>query len=260
MELKAVLLQPMTEDCPYLDGLTFVSESMVIPDLEHVHLDSLLSMGFRHFGEVFFRPICRDCRQCIPIRVPVQRYNPSRSVRRLFNRAKHLDITLEDPETSDEAFDLYCRHKKRFEMPPRESYEQYVRSFYYPYSFNKTLCIRDPNENNRLVAVSHMDVTTYSMSAIYCYFDEAYARFSPGKLSVYKELELAKQMGVRYLYLGYYVPENRHMNYKIQYKPSQLLMTDHIWIDYVDETGEIKNPLPQPRFRLLADYFGEDVK
>lgn len=251
MEQKALLLYPTTQACPYIEGLTFLSESMLISKLETSHMEALLSKGFRHFGDIFFRPICRDCCLCIPIRIPVQQFIFSRSARRLLKRARYLQITLENPVPSERAFALYNHHKKRFKLQFEESYEQFLKSFFYPFPFSRVLCIRD---NDHLVAVSHLDVTNKAMSAIYCYYDVAYRWYSPGKLSIYKEIEIAREMGIQWLYLGFYVPGNRHMKYKIDFKPSQLLTTDHHWIDYRDETGKILCPLPQPRFQLLANY------
>jgi arginine-tRNA-protein transferase len=81
------------------------------------------------------------------------------------------------------------------------------------------------------------------MSAVYCYFDEAYARFSPGKFAVYKEITMAKELGIQWLYLGYYIPQNRHTYYKIHFKPNQLMREDSKWIDYIDASGKIVNPI-----------------
>ncbi|HLP59964.1 MAG TPA: GNAT family N-acetyltransferase [Candidatus Deferrimicrobium sp.] len=244
MSIKGLLFQPVTEECPYIDGMTAIHENLLVMELEDEDLEKLLSMGFRHFGEVFFRPLCGYCRRCISVRIPVQRFCPSPSVRRLFNRARDLRVSLENPTPSIAAFEIYMKHKKRFkakEYDTQERYEHYVRSFFHPFRFNRMLTIRD---GDVLVAVSHLDVTAHAMSAIYCYFDETYSRFSPGKLAVYKEIELAKEMGIEWLYLGYYIPRNRHTKYKILFKPNQLMVGYDHWFDYLDETGKIMQPLP----------------
>jgi len=114
MSVQGVLLHPVMEECPYFDGRISINESMIIKELDDHDQENLLSMGFRHFGEFFFRPICSHCRSCIPIRIPVREFSPSKSVRRLFNRNKHFRVTLENPPPFKEAFELYNRHKKRF--------------------------------------------------------------------------------------------------------------------------------------------------
>ncbi len=253
MSIRYLLLQPTIDQCPYLDGMIAINENLLIKELEEHHVETFLNMGFRHFGEFFFRSVCAHCRCCIPIRIPVQEFSPSRSVRRLFSRGKHLTVALEEPVPSEEMFQLYRSHKKRFKdkAPGAESYDIYVRSFFYPFPFNRMLTIRD---GEKLAAVSHLDVTANAMSAIYCYFDEAYARYSPGKLAVYKEILLSKEMGIQWLYLGYYIVKNRHTNYKVQFKPNQVMAEENRWIDCMDVAGNILNPLPKPGFQLLADY------
>lgn len=225
------------EECPYIEGLASINETLLIKELTHSDLEMLLSVGFRHFGEIFFRPICAHCRSCISIRIPVQKFIPSRSVKRLLNRSKHFTFTLEKPCPSRDAFRLYLSHKKRFKREVAESFRHYVRSFFAPFPFNRMLTIRD---GETLVAVSHLDITANAMSAVYCYYDEEhYGRFSPGKLAVYKEIEWAKEQGIQFLYLGFYVPQNRHTSYKLLYKPNQLLTGDNHWIDYMDAGGNI---------------------
>jgi arginine-tRNA-protein transferase len=240
MSIKGVLFQPVVEKCPYIDSMISINENMLITELEDHDLEMLLSAGYRHFGEVFFRPLCTHCRSCISIRIPVQQFSPSKSVRRLFNRSKHFNVTLEKPVPRMETFELYNQHKKRFKRQPSESYGLYVKSFFHPFPFNRMLSIRD---GDKLVALSHVDVTANAMSAVYCYFDEAYARFSPGKFAVYKEIKMAKELGIQWLYLGYYIPQNRHTFYKIHFKPNQLMTEDNKWIDYIDASGKIVNPI-----------------
>ncbi len=237
----------MVEECPYINSIISINENMIITDLEDHDLEMLLSLGFRHFGDVFFRPLCTHCRSFISIRIPVQQFSPSKSVRRLFNRNKHFIVTLEKPAPGKETFELYNRHKKRFKRPPSESYELYIKSFFHPFKFNRMLTIRD---SDKLVALSHLDITANAMSAVYCYFDEAYARFSPGKFAVYKEIEMAKEQGAQWLYLGYYIPQNHHTTYKILFKPNQLMTEDNKWIDYMDASGKIGNPIPRIELRL----------
>lgn len=239
-----MLLKPVAEECPYLANMISIYENIYIISLEEDDLETLLSEGFRHFGEVFFKPICTYCNSCISVRIPVQQFSRSKSVKRLFNRNKRFNVILEEkPVPGKEAFELYNRHKKRFKKKYFESYELYVKSFFHHFKFNRMLSIR---EGNKLIAVSHLDVTANTMSAVYCYFDEKYNRFSPGKFAVYKEIELAKEMGIKYLYLGYYIQQNRHTQYKILFKPNQLMVEDNKWRDYMDSSGNIINPLAQP--------------
>lgn len=243
MSIRGVMLQPSTDQCPYITENLAVNENILVAHLETRDLEIMLSLGYRHFGAIFFRPLCSHCRKCISLRIPVRDFKASKSVRRLYNRNKNLRVTLENPVPSQELYQLYLRHKKRFDHPAVESYDLYLKSFFHPFPFNRMLRIRD---GDHTVAVAHLDVTANIMSAIYCYFDEDYARHSPGKFAVYEEIRFAREMGVSWLYLGYYVQENRHTRYKIDFRPNQLLTLNMKWADYLDADGNIVTPFTFP--------------
>ncbi|MCP4219877.1 MAG: GNAT family N-acetyltransferase [bacterium] len=241
MSIRGVLLKPSVSACPHIPGNTAINDNLLVMDMDDQDLENLLSNGFRHFGELFFRPYCLHCRSCIHLRIPVRDFVPSKAVRRLYNRSRHLTVTLESPTPSQEFFDLYVKHKERFKTSFEEGYDEYLNSFYFPYHFNRMLVIRD---GKKTVAVSHVDVTANAMSAVYCYFDDAYARFSPGKLAVYKEIELAAEFGCQWLYIGFYIGRNPHTRYKIDFKPLEFMVEGEDWQVYTDASGKIVNPMP----------------
>lgn len=235
--------------CPYIDGQTFLSESYLIEDVNKEEIDLLLDRGYRHFGKFFFRPVCRSCHRCLPIRIPVERYVFSRNARRLFKRYESFRIDVVDnPEVSEEKFLLYKEHKKRFRETEDsetgvEEFQQFSESFFTNFSFSKTIEIRD---KYKLIAVTHMDDGLEANSAIYCYYNTDYLSLSPGRFSIYKGIELAKNSGKRYYYLGYYVEGNSHMSYKGAYTPNEVLLQEGMWTDGPPEGHEF-----HPLYRLI---------
>ena len=99
-------------------------------------------------------------------------------------------------------------------------------------------------------------MTENALSAIYCYYDDSYTSESLGTFAINKEIEIGRERGASFLYLGYYVAENRHMSYKGRFHPSQVLVQEGDWLDYRDVTGKIlKNDKEiefSPRTRLQA--------
>ena len=51
-----------------------------------------LAMGFRRSGSHVYRPHCATCQACTPVRIPVERFRPSRSQRRCLERNAGLRI------------------------------------------------------------------------------------------------------------------------------------------------------------------------
>ncbi len=217
--------------CPYLEGLTFESETIIIREIDDEGLEFLLSIGFRHFGEHFFRPLCKDCNQCIPVRVPVKKFKFGRNFRRVLRKNRNLKVVVDNLEPTEEKYRLYLSHSERFDQNGSPYYEDFSRSFFENAPYGKELRIYDGQE---LLSVSHMDVTPKIMSAIYCYWDPEYSHLGLGTYAVLRQIALAKQSGCEHLYLGYYVHQNMHMNYKAKFRPIEALLTEEEWVPLVD--------------------------
>jgi len=239
LAVKGIKLEDYVSPCSYLEGRTSIIESVLIHFFDHLSLEGLLENGYRHFGNYFFRPVCRECHQCIPIRIPVKAFRFSKSARRLFKRNERLTVNLDRPVLYLEAYNLYRKHLNRFSDNGQQSYDEFIKSFYYPSPSAYQMSIHD---GNKLVAVSHLDITPHTTSAVYSYYDDEYYAESLGTFLIYKALELSQRLKQDYFYLGYYVPENRHMNYKLRFRPNQLLVKEHYWLDYLGENGGILNP------------------
>ncbi len=231
--------------CPYIRGEIFRSENYIFDRVDPENIDALLERGYRHFGKYFFRPVCTACHRCLPIRIPVSRYEFSRSAKQLLRRNADLQVEyIDKPEASRERYDLYRKHKKRFpEMSnDNDSYENFAESFFSNFPFSMVLEIRD---KDRLVAVTHLDEGTDALSAIYCYYDTDYLSMSPGRYSLYQSLLRARKTGKSYFYLGYYIEENSHMSYKGKYRPNEILLEEGKWI-----SGPGENHSFVPKYRL----------
>ncbi|MCF7913614.1 MAG: arginyltransferase [Spirochaetaceae bacterium] len=232
MNIQGIPMGLLETPCPYIDGLTFESETLVVREIDAEGMNFMLAIGFRHFGEHFFRPLCSECSQCIPIRIPVRKFTFNRSFRRVLRKNRHLRVVQSELEPTAEKYDLYCAHSERFEHNGEPSYEDFKHSFFENAPFGKELQIY---EGEKLLAVSHMDMSPSVLSAIYCYWDPNYAHLSLGTYAVLRQIALARQRRSEYLYLGYYVHENAHMNYKAKFKHIEALLTEYNWVPLLDE-------------------------
>jgi arginine-tRNA-protein transferase len=82
-----------------------------------------------------------------------------------------------------------------------------------------------------LVAVSVIDVGTLSISAVYTYFDPAHGKLSLGTYSVLKQIEMAQNAGMQWVYLGLYVEKNSHLSYKARFKPQERFINSK-WVEF----------------------------
>jgi len=226
LQIEGYQLEKTDSNCPYLEDRLFSSKNFIINLIDEEGLESLLGSGYRHFGEYFFKPQCNDCNECRPIRVPVKDFLFSRSEKRVINKNNKFIIKfIEKPVPNLSYFNLYKEHKRRFKEQEVESYENWVSSFFSNFKSNHLMEIRD---GEILVGVTHLDVTSKIVSAVYCYWNENYSSYSPGKFSILKGIQYAVEIGAEYYYLGYYIKDNKHMSYKANYKPYQLLK-DGVW-------------------------------
>ena len=148
-----------------------------------------------------------------------------------------LIVTIGPPAPSPVSFALYRKHQLRFEHRSDSSYEQYIRSFCSPTLGNMQLSVCD---GSQLVSVLHLDVTSISVSAVYCYYDTDLLERGLGTFSILSAIRYAAELQTSSFYLGYIVEGNRHMMYKSRYRPNEIL-TDRGWISFRDSAGQTRN-------------------
>ena len=92
--------------------------------------------------------------------------------------------------------------------------------------FGKEISYYD--ENGKLICVDLVDITDDGLSSVYCYYDPEYLNLSLGKFSLLNEIEIAKKLNLRWIYLGYYVKNCQSLEYKKDFLPQEKLK------EYVD--------------------------
>lgn len=224
--------------CPYLPGRVARNRAAWAEQIPGSVYHQFMDAGFRRSGKVLYQPVCRGCRQCQMIRVPVATFRPGKSQRRCRRRNEDLVVTLDNPVPTAEKLALYLRyatdwHGKDKTEEDRESFE----AFLYDSPVDTVeYCYRDGS--GRLLAVGICDVCPESFSSVYFYHDPAEARRGLGTFGALVEIDDARRMGIPYYYLGYWVDGCRAMQYKGSFRPNELLHPDGVWRPHGADAGE----------------------
>lgn len=215
--------------CGYFPDRASLTRAFSVGHMPGEIYQQFLDAGFRRSGRIIYQPVCRGCRACVPIRVPVESFSPSRSQRRTRRRNADLRIMIGPPEPTEEKFALY-RHYQAGRHPdgPMEcSWDSFV-DYLYDSPIDTIECeYRDPR--GRLLAVGICDLCPDLLSTVYFYYDPEESRRGLGTFGALQEIELTRRLGLSYYYLGYWITGCRTMEYKATFRPYEVLDADGVW-------------------------------
>lgn len=181
--------------------------------------DSLSQQGFRRSQNVLYRPSCAECSACLSARIDVSAFAPSRSQRRTINRNAGVNRRATSPWASEEQYELFreyldSRHADGgmadmdvFEFAAMIE-ETPIRSRVVEYSDGTT---------GELVGVSLTDVLADGLSMVYSFYAPEMQKHSMGTYMILDHVEIAREAGLPYVYLGYWVPGSQKMGYKAKF-------------------------------------------
>lgn len=182
-----------------------------------------LAMGFRRSGTHVYRPNCVGCRDCTPVRVPVAKFVPDRAQRRCLRRNADLEITARPAERTDENFALYRRYLGSrhaaggMDNPSESDFDVFLSCAWSQTQFYE---FRSAGE---LLAVAVTDVQPDALSAVYTYYAPEHAARGLGTFAILAQIERARDAGMDFLYLGFWLDGHPKMDYKKRFRPLHYL-------------------------------------
>ena len=219
-------------DCSYLDQHSS-QFAYVHPDFSlNTNLYAqLIAQGFRRSGSHVYQPYCHSCKKCVPVRLAIKDFQPSRQQRRTMKNNADIQATIKPAIFEQAHFDLYLlyqqsRHtESNMADASKEEYIDFLSSEWCNTLFVEFTCA------GKLAGVAVVDLFDNALSAVYTFFDPELSKRSLGVYAVLWQIDYAKTLGLDWLYLGYWIEQCQKMSYKTNYQPLQGLV-DKEWRDY----------------------------
>ncbi|HXW26672.1 MAG TPA: arginyltransferase [Xanthobacteraceae bacterium] len=221
--------------CPYLAGR---EERKVFTHLvgeRAPELNDLLTHGgFRRSQSIAYRPACETCRACVSVRVVVEDFRATRSMRRVLERNSDLIAEMRVPVPTSEQYSVFrsyldSRHRDGgmadmtvldYAMMVEDSHVETRVVEFRRRSPDSRLSGRG---NGPLLGVALTDVLSDGLSMVYSFFDPDAGARSLGTFIILDHIARARRLGLPYVYLGYWVKGSKKMDYKGRFLPQERL-------------------------------------
>ena len=221
--------------CPYIPGR--VERNLFTelhgPNAADLH-DKLAAAGFRRSHHIVYRPACADCDACTPVRVLVDDFRMSESLRRVRRQNTDLTAQVAPAYATIEQYGLFIRYQRgrhggsEMAAMTYEDYRTMVED-----SFVRSWLVLFRGADGTLQAACLVDQLDKGLSAVYSFFEPDSHRRGLGTYAILWLIDEAVRRGLQYLYLGYWVRECDKMAYKTRFQPAEALRPDG-WRDLAD--------------------------
>ena len=247
------------QPCPYLDNRMERKLFTALQGEFAEQLNNALSkQGFRRSQNVLYRPSCAECSACLSARIRVSDFEPSRSQKRTMKRNRTLIREATSPWATEEQYALFRAYLDSShadggmadmdifefaamieETPIRSRVVEYAR--------------RGRSGRKELAAVCLTDVLDDGLSMVYSFYDPDIPAASLGTHVILDHVQIAKDAGLPYVYLGYWVPGSSKMGYKAKFSSLEIYVGGK-WQDIGDPDAHRSEMHP-----LSTDPIAEQV-
>jgi arginine-tRNA-protein transferase len=211
--------------CPYLEGR---QERRIVailaPDAAAEQFDELTEAGFRRSHRYLYRPLCPGCNACVPVRIVVDRFHWSRTFKKLLGRNADLEVRERPATATTEQYELFHRYLQArhddggMVKMDRADYTEMVER-----GVPGSRLIEARDAHGRLVGVSLTDRLRSGFSGVYKFYEPEEPRRSLGTFLILWHVVRARELGLPYVYLGYWIAQSPKMAYKARFRPLERL-------------------------------------
>ena len=225
---KSALEQPIfmltkANSCPYLIGKVEKRIATDISNNKKIY-EELSTSGFRRVENWMYRPVCDNCSACKSYRVDVQKFQITKSLKRVLKNFENFSYELVKNISTKEHFELFKKYQlERHAGGSMSDMDEDEFSSMIETSPIKTALLEFRDKSKNLVGVVLLDIDEKNLSAVYSFFDPKFNKFGLGNYMIIQCLLYGKSKDYKYLYLGYYIKQLSSMSYKSRFKPGQIL-------------------------------------
>lgn len=221
------------QPCPYLAGRM---ERKLFTSLQGDYADqlnnSLSKQGFRRSQNVLYRPSCAECSACYSARIRVSDFELTRSQKRTKKKNKALKRQATSPWATEDQYALFrhyldSRHADGG-MADMDIFEFAAMIEETPIRSRVVEYATIEGTEKSLTAVCLTDVLDDGLSMVYSFYDPTMADRSLGTYIILDHIDIAREAGLPYVYLGYWVPGSQKMGYKSNFNAVEVY-ADGAW-------------------------------
>ena len=206
------------QPCPYLEGRQERKLFTALQGEEAQRLnDKLSQQGFRRSQNVLYRPSCAECCACLSARIDVSKFKLSRSQKRVLGKNKGLQRKPSSPWATEDQYQLFSKYlAARHATGGMADMDVFEFAAMIEETPIRTRVI-EYTQDTQLMAVALTDLIEDGLSMVYSFYEPKPADLSIGTYLILDHVKLAREAGLPYLYLGYWVPGSPKMGYKANF-------------------------------------------
>lgn len=167
----------------------------------------------------------------VNIRIDLEKFIPKKRHRKIIRKNdSRFEVSIQSLNISFEADQLYQQQKQKFQGFIHNNLKDYLFATMEMVPYNtKQLEVRF---EGKLIALSIIDIGLSSIASILGLYDLNFKEYSLGNYTMLKEMEFAKDSGLKWYYPGYILDQESSFNYKLKFSECQYMNEDSEWLPF----------------------------